>query len=92
MTISSLMSSVSTLFSEAAPGEGGGVCSYAALPLLLGRSAKETTLACDDAVVDRGLDGVDGEAESEVCDRLIFFVGGCCAVSLIGEALETEGR
>ena len=86
------MLSVSTLLSKVAPGEGGGVCSYATLPLLLGRSAKETTLGCDEDVDDRGLDGVIGDAVSEVCDRLIFFVGGGCGVSLLDEALGMEGR
>ena len=89
------MPSVSILFSEVAPGEGGGVFSYAALPLLLGRSAKETAFACDELVDDRGLDGVVCGDELEVCDRLIFFVGGCCCGgddSVTGEALEREGR
>lgn len=91
-TMSSLIPSVSTLLTEVAPGEGGGVFSYAALPLLFGRSAKETTFACDEPIEDRDFDGVVGDDESEVCDRLTFFVGGCCGVGASGKALDTEGR
>ena len=52
---------------------------------------------CDEAVDDRGREGVAGTGELEVCDRLIFLVGGggcCCGadVSVTGEALDTEGR
>lgn len=89
------MPSVSTLLvSLAERGEGGGVFSYVALPLLFGRAANETTFAgVDEVVEDRGRDGIMGEGEFEVCDRLIFLVGGrCCGgESVIGEAL-TEGR
>ena len=52
------------------------MCSYAFLPLLLGRSAKETTLAADEAVDDLGRDGGFDDVELVVCDRLTFFVGG----------------
>jgi hypothetical protein len=93
-TISSEMPSVSTLLiSVAERGEGGGVFSYAALPLLFGLAAKETALAGVDVLVDdRDLDGIFGDGESEVCDRLIFLIGGCCeGDSVTGEAL-TEGR
>ena len=76
-TISSFIPSVSTLLSVEARGEGGGVFSYAARPLLLGRSAKDTTLMEFDVADDLGLDGDVGEGEFEVCDLLIFFVGGC---------------
>lgn len=75
MTISSLMPSVSILMLPLAPGEGGGVWSYAALPLLLGRSANETVLA-DDKVDDRGRDDETGDGEFDECDLLTFFVGG----------------
>ncbi len=88
------MPSVSTLLMPVTErGEGGGVFSYAALPLLFGRAANETTLAgVDEIVEDRGLDGIMGEGEFEVCDRLIFLDGGCCGGdSVTGEAL-TEGR
>jgi len=92
ITISSLIPSVSTFTSPTAPGEGGGVCSYAVLPLLLGRSAKVTDLEAVDVLVsDRGLAGVVCDAVSDVCDRFIFFVGGCWAsVAIAG--FEIEGR
>ena len=76
VTMSSLIPFVSILLWPSAPGEGGGVCSYAFLPLLLGRSAKETTLAADEAVDDLGRDGEFDDVEFAVCDRLTFFVGG----------------
>lgn len=76
-TISSLMPSVSTLLSVDARGDGGGVCSYATRPLLLGRSANDTTLVECEVADDLGLGGDVGEGELEVCDLLIFFVGGC---------------
>ena len=76
-TISSLMPSVSTLLSVDARGEGGGVCSYATRPLLLGRSAKDTALTECEVADDFGLDGDVGEGDLEVCDLLIFLVGGC---------------
>ena len=58
-TISSLIPSVSTLLRvDGPPGDGGGVCSYAARPLLFGRSAKETFLVMD---VVRDRDGEVGE-------------------------------
>ncbi len=81
---------MSILLRLSGPGEGGGVCSYAFLPLLLGRSAKETALVADDAVDDRGRDGELGEVEVEGCDRLTFLVGGC-SVSVVTEVL-MEGR
>ena len=90
-TMSSLTLSVSMRPSSAGPGDGGGVCSYAALPLLLGRSAKETVLVEDEVVDDRCLSGELGEDVFDVCDRLIFFVGGCW-VSVATEDLGTEGR
>ena len=90
-TMSSLTLSVSMRLSSAAPGDGGGVCSYAALPLPFGRSAKETVLVEDEAVEDRCLSGEIGEDVFDVCDRLTFFVGGCW-VSVATEDLETEGR
>lgn len=74
MTISSLMPSVSILMLPLAPGEGGGVWSYVALPLLLGRSANETVFV--DKVDDRGRDDEIGDGEFEECDRLTFLVGG----------------
>lgn len=83
------MPSVSTLVIPKTPGEGGGVLSYAALPLLFGRSAKETFLV-DDDVVDRGRVADVGDCDVE-CDRLTFLVGGCC-VSVVMEDLEREGR
>lgn len=76
-TISSLMPSVSTLLSVEARGEGGGVCSYATRPLLLGRSAKDTALVEFEVADDFGLDGSMDEGEVEVCDLFIFFAGGC---------------
>ncbi len=91
VTISSLIPSVSILLWPSAPGEGGGVCSYAFLPLLFGRSAKETALVADDAVDDRGRDGEVDAVEVDVCDRLTLLVGGG-SVSVATEALMTEGR
>ena len=70
------MPSVSTLLSVDARGEGGGVCSYATRPLLLGRSAKETALVEVEVADDLGLDGDMGEGEFDVCDLFIFFAGG----------------
>ena len=72
------------------------MCSNAALPLLFGRSfgrsAKETVFEVDDEVVDdRGRKGDVGDGEFEVCDLLIFFVGGCC-VSVETDSFDTEGR
>ena len=77
--------------SPAAPGEGGGVCSYAALPLLFGRSANDTVLVDDEDVDDRCLGGEVGDVVLDVCDRFTFFVGGCW-VSVATEGFETEGR
>jgi len=89
-TISSLIPSVSIFLSVNDRGEGGGVFSYAGLPLLLGRSAKETTFADE---FDRGLDSDTGDGGFEVCDCFRFFVGGCCGGdSLTGEAFVIEGR
>ena len=92
MTISSLIPSVSILTPSAAPGEGGGVCSYVMRPLLFGRSAKVTVLEDEEVVVDDlgrptvamggGLDG---------CDRLTRFAGGCCD-SVGTEGFESERR
>lgn len=80
------MPSVSILCRVVCVGEGGGVCSYAKRPLLLGLSAKDTFFVIDGA---RGRDGNVGVGEMEACDRLIFLDGGDdCG----GEALETEGR
>ena len=73
-----------------APGEGGGVFSYAARPLLLGRSAKVTDLV-DEAVDDRGRDGVVGDDEVEVCYRLAFFEGGG-RISVLMDDLDGEWR
>lgn len=91
-TMSSLIPSVSILLSVEARGEGGGVFSYAARPLLLGRSAKETALVEFEVADDFSLDGDVGEGDVEVCDLLIFLLGGCCGISVGGEALEIEGR
>lgn len=66
------------------------MCSYAFLPLLLGRSAKETALVAEDAVDDRGRDGEVGVVAFDGCDRLTFFVGGC-SVS-VATAVLMEGR
>lgn len=72
------------------------MCSYAVLPLLLGRSAaKETDLVEEDAVEDRGRGrgGVEGKASPDVCARLTFLVGGCGGEdSEAVAALEMEGR
>lgn len=84
------MPSVSILVKPMAPGEGGGVLSYAALPLLFGRSAKETFLV-DVAVDDRGRVVEIGDGEFDECDRFTFLVGGCW-VSVVMEDLEREGR
>ena len=65
--------------------------SYAGLPLLLGRSAKDTVFVKDEAVDDRWREGEMGELVFDVCDRLIFFAGGCWA-SVATEAFEMEGR
>ena len=91
VTMSSLIPSVSILLWSSGPGEGGGVCSYAFLPLLFGRSANETALVADDAVDDRGRDGELGDVEVDVCDRLTFLAGGC-SVSVVTEVLMMEGR
>ena len=91
-TMSSLIPSVLTFLSVEARGDGGGVCSYTARPLLRGRSAKDTALTGFEVADDFGLAGDVGEGELEECDRLIFFVGGCGGISAGGEALETEGR
>ena len=83
---------MSTLHDPSAPGEGGGVFSYAALPLLFGRSANETDLVCDEAVEERfRLDGVGGIDDVGLCVRLAFLLGGCCGSAGV-EDLEMEGR
>ena len=74
----------------AAPGDGGGVLSYAALPRLLGRSAKETFFVMQD-VEDRGRDDDTGDGELDECERFIFFVGGW-GVSGTLTGLERDGR
>lgn len=64
-TMSSLIPSVSiVLRDDGPPGDGGGVCSYAALPLLFGRSAKETFFVME-VVRDR-----DGEVGDGVLEEL----------------------
>ena len=90
-TMSSFTPSVSTRLPSAAPGEGGGVSAYAALPLLFGRSAKETVLVDENVVDARGFDGEVGEGVFDVCDRFTFFVGGCWA-SVATEDFEMELR
>lgn len=51
--------------------------SYATRPLLFGRSANDTALVEFEFADGFGLDGDMGEdACVEVCDLLIFFVGG----------------
>lgn len=90
VTISSLIPSVSIFASPTAPGEGGGVWSKVTLPLLLGRSTKETSLA-GGADAD-GFDGDVGDGVAEVCVRLIFFAGGCCGVSVVFGSLEGGER
>jgi len=91
-TMSSLMPSVSTLPSAAGPGEGGGVFSKAALPLLFGLSANETAFGCVEGVDDDGRAGEVGEDEIEGCDRFIFFAGGDGCDSVAGAGLDTGGR
>lgn len=88
------MPSVSIFLPWDAPGDGGGVCSYAVLPLLLGRSAaKETDLVEEDAVEERARDGVEGDASAEVWARLTLLAGGCGGEdSEAVAALEMEGR
>lgn len=89
-TMSSFIPSVSIFVPAKDRGDGGGVSSYTTLPLLFGRSANETTFADE---FDRGLDGIIGDGEFEVCDCFRFFVGGCCGGdSLTNEVLEIEGR
>lgn len=66
--------------------------SYAALPLDFGLSAKDTTFTDDEDIDERCFGGDVGDDRFEVCDRFIFFGGGCCGVSVVGEALEIEGR
>lgn len=45
-----------------------------------------------------GVDGLDGfkgevgEVVADVCDRLIFFAGGCCVVSVVFGSLEGGER
>ena len=93
ITISSLIPSVSILEMLVAPGDGGGVCSKAVLPLLLGLSAAKETDLVEDDVDERGRDVVVGEASSDVCDRLTFFAGGCGGEdSMAVAALGIEGR
>ena len=70
------MPSISILCAVVGPGDGGGVSSYVALPLFLGRSANETTFTEDDVVDERGREGEVGDVDSEMCDRLIFLDGG----------------
>lgn len=60
--MSSLIPLISIFVLYIAPGDGGGVCSYAVLPLLLGRSAAKETDLVEDAVFDRGRDLVVDEA------------------------------
>lgn len=90
MTISSLIPSVSILVVPAAPGDGGGVFSNAALPLLLGRSANDTFFV-DDVVDDRGRAGEMGDVAVDEWDLLTFLAGGGC-VSVAMEDFEREGR
>lgn len=71
------------------------MCSYAVLPLLLGRSAAKETDLVEDTVEDRGRGrgGVEGKVSPEVCARLTFLVGGCGGEdSEAVAALEMEGR
>lgn len=91
--MSSLIPLVSILVLFIAPGEGGGVCSNAVLPLFLGLSTAKETDFVEEEVDDRGRDAVVGEASSAVCERLIFLAGGCGgdeSAPLAG--LEIEGR
>lgn len=81
---------MSTFASSSAPGEGGGVCSYAFRPLLLGRSAKETDLA-EVVVDDLDRNGEVGEGVEAVCERFTFFAGGGWA-SVEVEDFGGEGR
>ena len=91
-TMSSLTSDVSTLGTPSAPGDGGGVFSYAARPLKFGRSAKETDLVCDEAVEDLcRADGVIGDGEFMLWVRFALLLGGGCG-SAGAEGSETEGR
>lgn len=91
--MSSLIPSVSILVLLVAPGEGGGVCSYAVLPLLLGLSTAKETDFVEEDVDDRGRDAVVGEASSDVCERLTFLAGGCGGdESVPATAFEMEGR
>ena len=90
ITISSLMPSRSSLLLFLAPGEGGGVLSYAPLPLLLGRSANVTDLT-EEAVDDRGRAGVVGDDTVEECDRFAFFEGGG-RISVVADDLDGEWR
>lgn len=74
-TTSSFIPSVSNLEDPGSPGEGGGVISALrrrpTLPLCLScRVVKAGVAAGLEDDVDTGL---------SVCDRLILFVGGCCA-------------
>ena len=55
--------------------------SYAFLPLLRGRSAKETTLVAGDAVDECGRAGEMGDVKLDVCDRFTFFVGGSASAA-----------
>ena len=85
----------SILRSRSVPGDGGGVCSYAARPLDFGRSAKVTLLAEDDEVVDaRGrwvVEGDDGTSDGVLCAVLTLFAGGEAASDEM-EDLERDGR
>ena len=85
------MPSVSNLESSAGPGDGGGVFSYAARPVLFGRSANETVFVPEEAVEDRWRSGEVGDDAFDVCDSFIFLFGGCW-VSVATEDLGTEGR
>ena len=64
--------------------------SYAALPLLLGRSANVTDLT-EEAVDERGRAGVVGDDTVEECDRFAFFEGGG-RISVVADDLDGEWR
>ena len=66
---------MSIFVSDSAPGDGGGVCSYAFRPTV-GGGANVTDFVDDDAVEDLGRDGVTGDEVLDVCDRFAFLAGG----------------
>ena len=90
--MSSLIPSRFTTLSSSAPGDGGGVCSYAFLLPVSGRSANVTVLDGIGVVGGGDCDGEIGEDEFPAWDRFIRFAGWFCCGSISLDGLETDGR